>query len=59
VEHLIADAHIVLGLRNIRGEFKRTIMIQKMRFSGHDTGIHPFKITDSGIEVDTREFLRF
>ena len=59
VEHFIADAHIVLGLRNIRGEFKRTIMIQKMRFSGHDTGIHPFKITDSGIEVDTREFLRF
>ena len=43
----------------MRGEFKRTIMIQKMRFSGHDSGIHPFTITDRGIEVDTREYLRF
>ena len=59
VEHFIADAHIVLGLRNIRGEFKRTVMIQKMRFSGHDSGIHPFTISDKGIEIDAREYLRF
>jgi circadian clock protein KaiC len=59
VEHFIADAHIVLGLRNVRGEFKRTLMIQKMRFSGHDNGIHPFNITDRGIEINTREYLRF
>jgi circadian clock protein KaiC len=59
VEHFIADAHIVLGLRNVRGEFKRTITIQKMRFSGHDSGLHPFLITDRGIEINTREYLRF
>jgi KaiC/GvpD/RAD55 family RecA-like ATPase len=58
VEHFVADAHIVLGLRNVRGEFKRTIMIQKMRFSGHDNGVHPFVITDNGIEVNTREYIR-
>ena len=58
VEHFIADAHIVLGLRNIKGEFKRTIMIQKMRFSGHDNGVHPFTITNSGIEISAREYIR-
>jgi len=59
VEHFLADSHIVLGLRNVRGEFKRTIMVQKMRFSGHDSGVHPFLITDNGIEVNTREYLKF
>jgi circadian clock protein KaiC len=58
VEHYIADAHIVLGLRNVRGEFKRTIMVQKLRFSGHDSGVHPFIIDENGIEVNTREYLR-
>ncbi len=58
VEHFVADAHIVLGMRNVRGEFKRTITIQKMRFSGHDSGVHPFVITDNGIEVNTREYIR-
>jgi len=59
IEHFVADAHIVLGLRNIRGEFKRTVTIQKMRFSGHDNGVHPFVITDNGMEINTREYLRF
>jgi circadian clock protein KaiC len=58
VEHYVADAHIVLGLRNVRGEFKRTIMVQKLRFSGHDNGLHPFVITENGIEVNTREYIR-
>jgi KaiC/GvpD/RAD55 family RecA-like ATPase len=58
VEHYVADAHIVLGLRNVRGEFKRTMMIQKLRFSGHDGGLHPFTITDNGIEVNAREYIR-
>jgi circadian clock protein KaiC len=58
VEHYVADAHIVLGLRNVRGEFKRTMMIQKLRFSGHDGGLHPFVITENGIEVNAREYLR-
>ena len=41
------------------GEFKRTMAIQKMRFSGHDGGVHPFVINENGIEVSTREYLRF
>jgi KaiC/GvpD/RAD55 family RecA-like ATPase len=59
VEHFLADAHIVLGLRNVKGEFKRTLTIQKMRFTMHDSGVHPFVISDNGIEINTREYLRF
>jgi circadian clock protein KaiC len=59
VEHFIADAHIVLGLRNVRGEFKRTITIQKMRFGAHDIGVHPFNITEKGIDINVREYIRF
>jgi circadian clock protein KaiC len=59
VEHFLADAHIVLGLRNVGGEFKRTVTIQKMRFSTHDIGVHPFVIDENGIEINTREYIRF
>ncbi|MGQ9582422.1 MAG: RAD55 family ATPase [Thermoplasmatota archaeon] len=59
VEHFIADTHIVLGMRSFKGEARRTILIQKMRFGSHDGGIHPFTITDAGIDVNTREYIRF
>lgn len=59
VEHFLADSHIMLGLRNVRGELKRTITIQKMRFGMHDNGVHPFVINDNGIDINTREYIRF
>lgn len=59
IEHFIADTHIVLGIRTLRGESRRTIQVQKMRFGAHDSGIHPFTITERGIEINTREYIRY
>jgi KaiC/GvpD/RAD55 family RecA-like ATPase len=58
VEHFLADTHICFNLRNIKGEFLRTVTVQKMRFGTHDAGVHPFVITSRGIEINTREFVR-
>lgn len=58
VEHYIADTSITLNLINVKGELKRMVWVQKMRFSSHDTGIHPFTITNKGMSVNIREFIR-
>ena len=58
VEHFLADTHVCLNLRNIKGEFLRTVNVQKMRFGTHDTGVHPFTITSRGMEINTREFVK-
>ena len=55
VEQYIADSLIVVGLDSIRGELRRTICIRKMRFTKHDTSIHPFLIMDNGIEISPKE----
>ena len=57
VEHFLTDTHISLNLRNVKGEFLRTISVQKMRFGRHDSGIHPFTITPRGLEINTREYV--
>jgi KaiC/GvpD/RAD55 family RecA-like ATPase len=59
VEHFLADTHICLNARNLKGEFLRTITVQKMRFGMHDSGVHPFTITPRGVEINTREFVKF
>jgi KaiC/GvpD/RAD55 family RecA-like ATPase len=58
VENFLADTHICLNLRNLRGEFLRTVTVQKMRFGTHDTGVHPFEITSRGLEINVREFVK-
>lgn len=58
VENFLADSHICLSLRNLKGEFLRTIAVQKMRFGTHDTGVHPFAITSRGMEINAREFVK-
>jgi len=58
VENFLADTHICLSLRNIRGESMRTVTVQKMRFGTHDTGVHPFTITSRGMEINVREFVK-
>ena len=55
VEQYIADSFIVLGLESIKGELRRTICVRKMRFTKHDTSIHPFLIMKSGIEISPEE----
>jgi circadian clock protein KaiC len=58
VENFLADTHICLNLRNLKGEFQRTVAVQKMRFGTHDTGVHPFEITSRGMEINVREFVK-
>ncbi|MFQ6126266.1 MAG: RAD55 family ATPase [Candidatus Heimdallarchaeota archaeon] len=49
-EHMV-DGVIILGREFIGKEATRTLQIQKMRGSEHDSRIHPIRITDSGIEL--------
>ena len=58
VENFLADTHICLNLRNLKGEFLRTVTVQKMRFGTHDSGVHPFQITARGMEINVREFVK-
>ena len=50
VEHA-ADGIIRLDLDEFQGELKRSIIIWKMRGTGHSMRRHPFDITDKGIVV--------
>jgi KaiC domain protein len=50
VEHA-ADGIIRLDLDEIQGELKRSIIVWKMRGTGHSMRRHPFEITSKGIVV--------
>ncbi|MEW5937371.1 MAG: ATPase domain-containing protein [Candidatus Thermoplasmatota archaeon] len=56
-EHFVADAVIVLGYENVKGEYRRTLTVYKMRFTRHDPYKHPFLIGPNGIEVDPEEVI--
>lgn len=55
VEPFIADSMIMLGYENVKGEYRRTLTVYKMRFTRHDPYKHPFIIGPGGIEVDPDE----
>jgi len=55
VEQFVCDSFIVLGLEEIKGTLRRTILIRKMRFTKHDTAKHPFIIGEKGIEIGASE----
>jgi KaiC/GvpD/RAD55 family RecA-like ATPase len=57
VEQFVADSMIQLGYENVKGEYRRTLTVYKMRFTRHDPYKHPFLITPSGIEVDPDEVI--
>jgi circadian clock protein KaiC len=52
VEQFIADSFINLGLERVSGELRRSITIRKMRFTKHDTSVHPLLITNNGIVIE-------
>ncbi len=54
-EQFITDSFIHLGLEEAKGELRRTITIRKMRYTKHDTGKHPLRITSKGIVVEADE----
>ncbi len=58
VEGFVADSVINLGYENFDGEFRRSVKINKMRFTRHDPYKHPFLIMDNGMEVSIEEILR-
>ncbi|MEW5937887.1 MAG: ATPase domain-containing protein [Candidatus Thermoplasmatota archaeon] len=51
IEQFIADAFVVLGLEEVKGELRRTLTVRKMRFTKHDTTKHPILIGPAGINV--------
>lgn len=54
VEPYIADAFILLGLENIKGDLRRTILVKKMRYTDHDISLRPFRIGKGGIYVESK-----
>lgn len=52
VEQFVADSFINLGLERISGELRRTITIRKMRFTKHNTRVHPLLISQNGIVIE-------
>jgi KaiC domain protein len=57
VEHL-ADGIIRLDLDEVQGELKRSIIVWKMRGTGHSMRRHPFEITAKGIVVHPDKAVR-
>ena len=55
VEEFIADAVVVLYYRRINSTFSRAIQVWKMRGTKHSEKLHPYKITDKGMEVFHKE----
>ncbi len=57
VENFVTDSLIFLGYENHRGEYRRTVLVQKMRLTKHDPYKHPFLITSGGVEIYPEETL--
>ena len=51
VEEFIADSYVQLQFREEAGELKRYLMVRKIRFSEHNSKIHPYQITRDGIKI--------
>ena len=52
IEHFMADSHVSLGLELMPGEMRRSLRVNKMRYTKHDSAKHPLLITGSGLEVE-------
>jgi KaiC/GvpD/RAD55 family RecA-like ATPase len=50
VEYIV-DSIIKLNLIPVTEEFKRTLLIRKMRRTDHSTLVHPFDITKDGLKI--------
>lgn len=51
IEQFLADSFLHLSMEEVKGEFRRTLAVRKMRFTKHDTGKHPVHITRDGLVV--------
>jgi len=57
VEHA-ADGIVRLDLDEVNGELVRSIIVWKMRGTGHDMRRHPFEITSKGIRIFNDKIIR-
>ena len=58
IEAFLGDSFLAIGYEKIQGEFRRTLTVLKMRFTDHDSAVHPFLLTSKGIEVSTETEVR-
>lgn len=55
VEEFVSDGVIVLYYNKVGSQFSRSLTIWKMRNSDHSNKIHPYKITNKGVIVYSKE----
>ena len=55
VEEFVADSVVVLYYERLQSAFSRAIQVWKVRGSTHSEKLHPYKITNKGIEVYPNE----
>jgi KaiC/GvpD/RAD55 family RecA-like ATPase len=55
VEEFVTDGVIVLYYTQTGSQFSRALTVWKMRGSKHSSKLHPYKITDKGVEVYSKE----
>ena len=55
VEEFVTDGVIVLYYKQAGSQFSRALTVWKMRGSKHSSRLHPYKITDKGIVVYSKE----
>jgi KaiC/GvpD/RAD55 family RecA-like ATPase len=55
VEEFIVDGVIVLYYKRVGSTFSRAIQVWKMRGTQHSEKLHPYKITNNGIQVYPKE----
>jgi len=58
IEAFLGDSFIAVGYEKQQGEYRRTLAVLKMRFTEHDTAVHPFLLTKAGVEVSTETEVR-
>ncbi len=55
IEQFVCDGYLLIDLEKIEGELRRTINVRKMRYTKHDSSVHPMLILRSGIRISVRE----
>lgn len=59
VEEFVSDGVIVLNYVNVKGEFKRSVSVWKLRGVNHARSAHPYTITDRGIAVNPKTVFKY
>jgi KaiC/GvpD/RAD55 family RecA-like ATPase len=55
VEEFVTDSVVVLYYNQMGSQFSRALTVWKMRGSKHSSKLHPYKITDKGVVVYSKE----